>query len=77
MTKNKDTINIAILGAGTVGSGVYELCNTMNDDIYHKTGEKLSVKKILVRNASKKREGIPAEILTDKWEDIIMMMILI
>ncbi len=71
MTKNKDTINIAILGAGTVGSGVYELCNTMNDDIYHKTGEKLSVKKILVRNASKKREGIPAEILTDKWEDII------
>ena len=71
MTKNKDTINIAILGAGTVGSGVYELCNTMNDDIYHKTGAKLSVKKILVRNASKKREGIPAEILTDKWEDII------
>ena len=43
----------------------------MKDDVISKTGAELVVKKVLVRNLSKKREGIPDEILTDKWEDII------
>jgi homoserine dehydrogenase len=43
----------------------------MSDEIKHKTGATLVIKKVLVRNLSKKREGIPDEILTDKWEDII------
>ena len=60
-----------ILGAGTVGLGTYKLCEAMSDEIKHKTGATLVIKKVLVRNLSKKREGIPDEILTDKWEDII------
>ena len=64
-------IYAAILGAGTVGLGTYKLCEAMSDEIKHKTGATLVIKKVLVRNLSKKREGIPDEILTDKWEDII------
>ena len=60
-------IYAAILGAGTVGLGTYKLCEAMSDEIKHKTGATLVIKKVLVRNLSKKREGIPDEILTDKW----------
>lgn len=67
----RKTIYAAMLGAGTVGSGVYKLCETMKEDIFFKTGAELIIKKVLVRDASKKREGIAPEILTDQWSDII------
>ena len=31
-------IYAAILGAGTVGTGVYKLCQSMKDDVISKTG---------------------------------------
>ena len=34
-------INAAILGAGTVGGGVYKLAQAMEEDIFHKTGARL------------------------------------
>ena len=43
-------IYAAILGAGTVGTGVYKLCQSMKDDVISKTGAELVVKKVLVRN---------------------------
>ena len=46
-------IYAAILGAGTVGTGVYKLCQSMKDDVISKTGAELVVKKVLVRNLSK------------------------
>ena len=64
-------INAAILGAGTVGGGVYKLAQAMEEDIFHKTGAKLVIKKMLVRNVNKERKGIPSEILTDDWNSII------
>ena len=64
-------INAAILGAGTVGGGVYKLAQAMEEDIFHKTGARLVIKKMLVRNVNKERKGIPSEILTDDWNSII------
>ena len=37
----------------------------------YKTGAALEIKKVLVRNLNKKREGIAEEILTDNWKDIV------
>ena len=64
------TIRAALLGAGTVGGGVYKLANLLKEDIFQKTGARLEIDKVLVRDRSKKREGIPSEILTDRWEEI-------
>ena len=41
----KKTIYAAILGAGTVGTGVYKLCQQMKDEFVQKTGADLVVKK--------------------------------
>ena len=48
---HKKTIYAAILGAGTVGTGVYKLCQEMKSEFVQKTGADLVVKKVLVRNA--------------------------
>lgn len=64
-------IYAAILGAGTVGTGVYKLCQSMKDDVISKTGAELVVKKVLVRNLHKDRAPIDRELLTDNWKDII------
>ena len=61
----------ALLGAGTVGSGVYELVKERQEDFPHICGTQIEIAKILVRDASKEREGIPSELLTDNWEEII------
>ena len=64
-------IYAAILGAGTVGTGVYKLCQSMKDDVISKTGAELVVKKVLVRNLDKDRDPVDRELLTDNWKDII------
>ena len=64
-------IKIALLGSGTVGTGVYKLIERQKDELPHKIGANLSVSKVLVRDKNKKREGINPEHLTDQWEDII------
>ena len=64
-------IRVAILGSGTVGTGVYKIIQNQKDEFPHKIGSELEVAKILVRNINKQREGRPSEILTDKWADII------
>ena len=64
-------IKVALLGSGTVGTGVYKLIERQKDELPHKIGANLSVSKVLVRDKNKKREGINPEHLTDQWEDII------
>lgn len=68
---DKRVIKAALLGAGVVGSGVYALAQILAEDIEYKTGAALEIKKVLVRNLNKKREGIAEEILTDNWKDIV------
>ena len=66
-----NTIKVAILGLGTVGTGVYKLIQKRADVMERTAGAKLEVKKILVRNMQKKREGVDPSLLTDHWRDII------
>ena len=40
-------INVAVLGYGTVGSGVYEVINTNNDIVSKKAGDKVNIKYVL------------------------------
>lgn len=64
-------VKVALLGAGTVGSGVYELVTERQKDFPYICGTQIELAKILVRDASKEREGIPSDLLTDSWEEII------
>ena len=64
-------VKAALLGAGTVGSGVYELVKERQEDFPHICGTQIEIAKILVRDASKERAGIPSDLLTDSWEEII------
>ncbi len=65
-------INIAILGFGTVGRGVYELLEKNASLIYQKTGFYPRIKKILVKDLSKKRnKNLPNNLLTTHIEEIL------
>lgn len=64
-------IKVALLGAGTVGTGVYKLIHRRADVMEKTMGAELEIKKILVHNLAKKREGIETELLTDNWQEIL------
>ena len=70
MSKYKE-IKAALLGAGTVGGGVYKLVERRAAEMPDKVDAELKITKVLVKNLQKKREGIPSEVLTDDWEGII------
>lgn len=67
----KRTVKVALLGLGTVGSGVYKLVERQQKEMVHKVGADLRIEKILVHNIGKKRDGVEVSLLTDRWEDII------
>lgn len=64
-------IKIGLLGLGTVGTGVYKLIGRRADSMEKTIGAELEIKKILVHNMNKKREGIDPSLLTDDWREII------
>lgn len=64
-------IKAALLGAGVVGGGVYEQVQRLSADMREKTGAALDIKKVLVKNKNKKRDGIDSNLITDDWKDII------
>lgn len=68
---NTKTVKIGLLGLGTVGGGVYKLLQRQEEEMVKKTGAHVEIVKILVHNINKPREGVPAELLTDDWNDII------
>ena len=70
MSKYKE-IKAALLGAGTVGGGVYKLVERRAAEMQAKVGADLKITKVMVKNLQKKREGIPSEVLTDDWESIV------
>ncbi|RGU96100.1 homoserine dehydrogenase [Clostridium sp. AF15-17LB] len=67
----KRTVKVALLGLGTVGSGVYKLVERQQNEMVNKVGADLRIERILVHNIGKKRDGVDASLLTDRWEDII------
>lgn len=64
-------IKIGLLGLGTVGTGVYKLIGRRADSMEKTIGAELEIKKILVHNMNKKREGIDPSLLTDDWREIV------
>lgn len=68
---NTKKIKVALLGVGTVGTGVYKLIQRRADVMVRTIGAEIEVSKILVHNLNKQREGIDASLLTDNWQEII------
>ena len=64
-------IKAALLGAGTVGSGVYDILQWQKDEMPKKLGAVVELKKILVRNTKKAREGMDSSLFTDNWKEIL------
>ena len=69
-TDNRN-INIALLGAGTVGGGVYRLIKENREEFKDRTGAVINVKKVLVRDMSKDRPGFDKAVLTDDFNEIL------
>ncbi|MGI6227264.1 MAG: homoserine dehydrogenase [Peptococcales bacterium] len=65
-------IKIAVLGLGTVGTGVVKLLEQQKKELTRNIGNQLEITKILVRDVNKARKvSVDKSLLTDNWEDII------
>lgn len=68
----KKTIQVALLGLGTVGTGVYKVLQSQREEMPFKLGATVEIKKILVRNLEKAAKKVEdASVLTNRWEEII------
>lgn len=68
----KKEINIGLLGFGTVGSGVAQILNEHQQDLQYKLGVEVAIKKVLIRDASKKRDATLAqEVFTSNIDEVI------
>jgi homoserine dehydrogenase len=66
-----ERINIAILGLGTVGSGVVKGFEKHRSKMENTIGKEIAISRILVQNLHKKRNvSIPIDLLTTSIEDI-------
>ena len=69
---NENVIKAALLGFGTVGTGVYKVLKNQEKEMSAKIGCKVEIKKILVRNIEKAAAKIEdASLLTSQWDEII------
>lgn len=72
MSYPNKVINIGLVGAGTVGSGVIKILLSQRAEIEKKTGVRLVLKKVCVRRVDKKRSiRISKTILTNNYNDIL------
>ena len=63
--------NIALLGFGTVGKGCAEILKKREKEITTLLGEKIQIKKILVRNKTKDRGEEYSPLLADDFNEIL------
>lgn len=69
--KETPVIYAALLGLGTVGTGVYKVIKNQESEMEQKIGAHLVIKRILVRNLAKAAAKVEdASVLTDSWEEI-------
>lgn len=69
---SKKIIHAALLGLGTVGTGVYKVLKSQEEEIEQKIGAAVAIKKILVRNLKKAAAKLQEpELLTDSWQEIL------
>lgn len=71
MEKETKSIRIAIMGAGTVGGGVYKLLQMRKSDMYQRVGADIEIAKILVKSIPETRKDVDASLLTENFDDIM------
>lgn len=71
MKTDKKIIRVALLGAGTVGSGFYTLAEKMKEEILQRVSCELNIKYVLVRDASKERKGFDREKFVEDINSIV------
>lgn len=68
----KKVLKVALLGLGTVGTGVYKVLRNQETEMMHKLGCEVKIVKILVRNLEKAAKKVEdSSILTNDWESIV------
>ena len=69
--KNK-CVHVALLGLGTVGTGVYKVLNKQKSEMQDKLGCEVKLSRILVRNVEKAKAKVEdASLLTNDWNLIL------
>lgn len=69
---NERVICAALLGLGTVGTGVYKVLEMQKDEMAQKIGAVVKIKKVMVRNVQKAAEKLEdASLVTNDWQEII------
>lgn len=63
-------MRVALLGYGTVGSGVYELIEKNKQAVKNNFGRELKVVKVLVKNLDKYKDHEAFDVFTNDFEDI-------
>jgi homoserine dehydrogenase len=67
-----NTVKIALLGFGTVGTGTYQIIENNKEEIEKRSGYKIEITKILVGDLNKKRRITPAKgVLTTDYNSIL------
>lgn len=65
-------IKAALLGLGTVGTGVYKVLKSQEEEMSAKVGCKVEITRILVRNIEKAAAKVKdPSVLTNSWESIL------
>ncbi|WP_025783646.1 homoserine dehydrogenase [Sporosarcina sp. D27] len=65
-------IGIGLLGFGIVGSGVAKILHNHRDDLQHKLGVPVRIKRVLIKNKNKERNTeLPKEAFTDQLDDLL------
>ncbi len=65
-------IKAALLGLGTVGTGVFKMFHQQKPEMKNKLGAVLEIKKVLIRNVEKaSRKVDDPSVLTTSWEEIL------
>lgn len=69
---SQEGINAALLGLGTVGTGVYKVMRNQKPEMQQKLNAQLSVRHILVRNVEKHRDKVDdPTVLTTSFDEIL------
>ena len=66
------TVHFGLAGLGNVGMGVYKNLLRNGDLVASRSGVRLDVRKIAIRNKEKHvAAGVPADLLTTDWRDLV------
>jgi homoserine dehydrogenase len=66
-----ESFGIALIGCGTVGSGVAKLLLEHPERLAARAGSRLELRRVVVRDAAKPRDGVPAELITTDLRQVL------